>query len=107
MRQVAGNVDSHVRRRLRAIQLKQWSRRRTMARRLIRLGVAPDVAWQGIYRGHRSIWALSRAHAVERGLGNAYFAELGLVSVEEKWKDRRFEHKRQRLDPVQLSLMPG
>jgi group II intron reverse transcriptase/maturase len=107
MRQAVRNVDSHVRRRLRAIQLKQWKRHRTMATRLIRLGVARQTAWPGICRGRKSIWALSRAHAVERGLSNAYFAELGLVSLEETWKARRAEQKLQSLGPAQLSLMPG
>jgi RNA-directed DNA polymerase len=107
IRQVANLADAHVRRRLRAIQLKQWSRRRTMAKRLIRLGVAPKAAWEGVYRGHKSIWALSRAHAVERGLSNAYFAKLGLVSLEETWKARRTEHKLQSRGPTQLTLIPG
>jgi RNA-directed DNA polymerase len=107
MRQVTRGLDAHVRRRLRAIQLKQWKRRRTMVTRLIRLGVAPKAAWPGVYRGQKSIWALSRAHAVERGLSNAYFAKRGLVSVEETWKARRTEHKLRSLGPAQLSLMPG
>jgi RNA-directed DNA polymerase len=107
MRLVVRTVDSHVRRRLRAIQLKQWSRRRTIVTRLIRLGVPPAMAWSGVYSGHRSLWALTRAAAVERGLNNAYFAKRGLVSVEEQWKARRAEHKLRSRDPTQLALMPG
>ena len=34
-----------------------------------------------LYAGHRSTWALSHTHAVDRGLRNAYFAERGLVSL--------------------------
>ena len=107
MRQVVISTDAHVRRRLRAIQLKQWKRRRTMAKRLIRLGVTPTTAWRGIYRGRKSIWALSHAAAVDRGLSNEYFARLGLVSLEATWKERRAEHRLQRRGPAQLSLMPG
>jgi hypothetical protein len=107
MRVVVRSVDAHVRRRLRAIQLKQWSRRRTIATRLIRLGVPKAMAWKGVYAGHRSLWALTRASAVERGLNNAHFEKRGLVSVEEAWKARRAEHKLLSRGPTQLALLSG
>jgi group II intron reverse transcriptase/maturase len=81
-------VDSHIRRRLRAIQLKHWKTKRTTVLRLIRLGVGVKTAWRGIYNGRRSLWALSHCPAVDRGLRNAYFAERGLVSVLDRWKLR-------------------
>lgn len=88
---VVHNVDAHVRRRLRAVVLKHWKRRRTIARRLIRLGVKPKTAWRRIYTGRKSLWALSHDAAVHRGLRNAYFAERGLVSLEQRfnaiWSD--------------------
>ena len=34
-------IDAHIRRRLRAIMLRHWKRKRTIARRLIKLGVKP------------------------------------------------------------------
>jgi hypothetical protein len=40
------NADAHIRRRLRAIVLKHWQRKRTMAKRLIKLGVRPKTAWR-------------------------------------------------------------
>jgi group II intron reverse transcriptase/maturase len=76
-----GNLDAHIRRRLRAIQLRHWKRRRTMARRLIKLGVRPRTAWRGIYAGFKTWWALSHCPAVNLGLPNAYFAERGLFSL--------------------------
>ena len=82
-----GKTDAHIRRRLRAIILKHWKRRRTMARRLIRLGVKPRTAWRGIYNGQKSIGALSHSPAVDRGLRNAYFAERGLVSLLERFEE--------------------
>ena len=85
------NMDAHIRRRLRAIKLKQWKRKRTMARRLIALGVKPGTAWRYMYRGRSSIWALSHCAAVHRGLRNAYFAERGLVSLKQEWQTRRTE----------------
>jgi RNA-directed DNA polymerase len=78
--------DAHIRRRLRAIQLQHWKRKRTMVRRLIRLGVRRRTAWRRVYEGRKSIWALSHDPAIERGLRNAYFAERGLVSLAEQWR---------------------
>jgi RNA-directed DNA polymerase len=81
-----GALEAHTRRRLRAIQLKHWKRKRTIAHRLTKLGVSKPLAWRSIYAGHKSVWKLSHAPAVERGLRNAYFAERGLVSLVGEWK---------------------
>jgi RNA-directed DNA polymerase len=100
-------LDAHIRRRLRALVLRHWKRRRTIVRRLIRLGVKPITAWKSIYRGHRSWWALSHSPAVDpvdRGLRNAYFAERGLVSLEGRWKEL---HARVVTVPAQLPLALG
>jgi group II intron reverse transcriptase/maturase len=97
------SADAHIRRRLRAFLLKQWKRKRTIARRLIRLGVAWRTAWRSVYEGRQSLWALSHNPAVDRGLRNAYFAERGLVSLRERfeaiWASSRV--------PVQLELFLG
>jgi RNA-directed DNA polymerase len=82
-------VEAHIRRRLRAIVLRHWRRRRTIARRLIKLGVRPRTAWRAVYEQRRSWWALSRRPAVHRGLRNAYFAERGLVSLRTAWEQSR------------------
>lgn len=74
-------TDAHIRRRLRAFLLKQWKRKRTIVRHLIRLGISPRTAWRRIYAGRQSLWALSHDSAVDRALRNAYFAERGLVSL--------------------------
>jgi RNA-directed DNA polymerase len=80
------NLDAHIRRRLRAVLLQDWKTKRTIVRKLIGLGVMPKTAWRNVYGGRKSLWALSHTPAVERGLRNAYFAERGLVSLQEKWK---------------------
>jgi group II intron reverse transcriptase/maturase len=84
-------ADAHLRRRLRALLLKQWKTKRTRVQRLIRLGVQRKTAWRRVYEGRKSIWALSHDPAVDRGLRNAYFAERGLVSLrgwfEAHWAD--------------------
>lgn len=93
-------VDAHIRRRLRAIQLKQWKRKRTIARKLIRLGVKPKSVLQSIYGGQKSLWKLSHTPAVDRGLRNAKFAARGLVSLTETWRELKAA-----IDaPVQLTL---
>lgn len=83
-------LDAHIRRRLRAILLKQWKRRRFIVRRLIRLGVNPDHAGRGVYTGHRAVWALSHSSPVDRGLRNTYFATRGLVSLGDAWRRHHF-----------------
>jgi hypothetical protein len=97
------STDAHIRRRLRAMLLKQWKRKRFIARRLVKLGVKPKTAWRNVYDGHKSLWAMSHTPAVNRGLRNAYFAERGLVSVEAKWK----AHARYIDVPIQLTLGLG
>lgn len=82
-------LDAHIRRRLRAIQLKHWKSKRSIAIQLIRLGVSRKTAWRSVYDGQKSLWALSHSTAVDRGLCNAYFAKRGLVSIWEKWKSKR------------------
>ena len=93
-------LDAHIRRRLRAIQLKHWKRKRTMAQRLVRLGVRRRTAWRRVYQGRKSLWALSHDSAVDRGLRNAYFAERGLVSLVDQWRRRQIVAS----EPAQLCL---
>ncbi|HXK36895.1 MAG TPA: group II intron reverse transcriptase/maturase [Candidatus Paceibacterota bacterium] len=76
-------ADAHIRRRLRAIVLKHWKTKRTIVRRLIRLGVRFKTAWRRVYEGRQSLWALSHNPAVDRALRNAYFADRGLVRLQE------------------------
>jgi group II intron reverse transcriptase/maturase len=82
-------LDAHIRRRLRAIQLRHWKCKRTMARRLVQLGVRRRTAWRRVYEGRKSLWALGHDSAVDRGLRNAYFAERGLMSLAEQWRNRQ------------------
>ncbi|MCP4502718.1 MAG: group II intron reverse transcriptase/maturase, partial [Deltaproteobacteria bacterium] len=53
-------LDAHIRRRMRAIQLKHWKKKRTIVRKLIQLGVRAKTAWRCVYEGRKSLWALSR-----------------------------------------------
>ena len=100
--QMMRKIDAHLRRRLRAIILRHWKRRRTIAKRLVALGVNRQAAWKQVYRGHRSWWALSHAHAVDQGLRNAYFAKRGLMFVADL-HHRAHQHIAAP-DPPQLAL---
>jgi group II intron reverse transcriptase/maturase len=96
-------ADAHIRRRLRAVVLKHWKTKRTVARRLTQLGVKRRTAWQRIYEGRKSIWALSHNPTVDRGLRNAYFAERGLMSLLERYQLIWAAINA----PAQLELWPG
>jgi hypothetical protein len=101
------SLDAHIRRRLRAIQLKHWKTKRTRADKLFALGVKPTTIRNSIYEGHRSLWALSHTPAANRGLPNAYFVERGLVSLAEKWRSM---HSPKTIAPkptAQLNLQLG
>jgi RNA-directed DNA polymerase len=94
-------LDAHIRRRLRALVLRHWKQKRFIVGHLCRLGVNPKTAWDSLYRGRRSRWALAHSAAVERGLRNAYFAERGLVSLAQRWRELQ---DRIVIAPVQLEL---
>jgi group II intron reverse transcriptase/maturase len=96
-------LDAHIRRRLRAIQLKHWKCKRTIAHKLISLGVKPTTVWRQIYKGRKSLWRLSHSPCVDRGLCNAYFAERRLFSLLEAW----LEKTKHNVAPVQCELALG
>jgi len=80
-------LDAHIRRRLRALLLRQWKRKRFIVRRLIRLGARANTAWRRVYEGHKSLWALSHCGPVDYALDKAYFAERGLCSLEHQYRE--------------------
>ena len=100
--QMMRTLDAHIRRRLRAIILRHWKRKRTIARRLVALGVKRQSAWQQVYAGRKSWWALSHTHAVDQGLRNAYFAKRGLIFLVDR--HRTASQHIAAPDPPQLAL---
>jgi RNA-directed DNA polymerase len=75
------DLDSWVRRRLRAVIWKQWKRHRARYRELTRRGVPRWVA-QSVAASSRGPWPLSRSRAVQQALPNTFFRALGLPSLE-------------------------
>jgi group II intron reverse transcriptase/maturase len=98
-------LDAHLRRRLRAIVLKHWKRKRHIITHLIRLGVPARLARIDVYARRRSWWALSAVRAVGRGLTNGFFAKRGLYSLHEHW--RPIHERIWDIGPTQLQLQVG
>jgi group II intron reverse transcriptase/maturase len=97
------NLDAHIRRRLRAILLKHWKRKRTIVRKLKHLGARHPAAWGAVYKKRKSLWALSVHPVVNRTIRNRYFFERGLVPVAERWRTLRLPSTA----PRQLELQLG
>jgi RNA-directed DNA polymerase len=87
--QFLNGVDAHIRRRLRAIKLKQWKWRLTMLRRLVKLGAKKQSAGRQLYDDHKGIWKLSHTTVVNRTLNNAYWLKEGLRPSAELWKESK------------------
>jgi len=98
-----GALDAHIRRRLRAILIKQWKRKRTIIRKLVSLGCRRRVALKHVLGGRKSPWALSANPAIHIALRNARFIEWGLLSLKTKWQSKQ----ETAVAPVQLMLPLG
>ena len=96
-------LDAHIRRRLRALQLRHWKCKHTIARKLIALGIRRQSAWKSTYAGRQSTWALSHTNAVDRALRNSYWDARGLVSIAQLWSRLPSNV----VAPVQLTLTLG
>jgi RNA-directed DNA polymerase len=97
-----GRIDGHIRRRLRAILLKQWKRKRHILKQLTSLGVPAALARTHVYARRQSWWALSENRAVCRGLTNEYFERRGLYELHAYW--RRHHDRIWNVGPKQPAL---
>src|SRR5271157_2763063 len=80
-------LDAHIRRRLRALLVRQWKNRRTIVRKCIARGVPPRIAWRSIYGSRKGPWALSHCYALDKALNIAFFAKAGLISLLKRWEE--------------------
>jgi group II intron reverse transcriptase/maturase len=76
---IFATLDQWIRRRLRALQLKQWQRGRTVFRELRARGASVRVAAEVAAQTRR--WWWNACHRVHIILRNSHFAELGLPSL--------------------------
>ena len=80
-----GDVDAHIRRRLRAILVRQKKRPRHLFRHLLRRGISRGMAWKSAY-GIRGHWKRSASFGIHRAYSNAWFTER-LVNLRVRWQD--------------------
>ncbi len=95
-------TDAHIRRRLRALKLKQWKWRLTILRRLVKLGAKKQSAGKQLYDARKGIWKLSHTTVVNRTLNNAYWQEQGLLASAVLWKESKLRETFSA--PKQISL---
>jgi RNA-directed DNA polymerase len=81
--------DGHVRRRIRAIIVKQKKRSRHLYRHLRRHGASSGSAYAAAYR-RRGIWHRSRSHAMHAVHDRRWFADR-LVSLERLWRHKHYD----------------
>lgn len=79
-------LDGHLRRRLRAMQLRQWKTRLTTAKRLKQLGCRHKTAFRAVYEGRHGRWYLSHHRVIESRLNNSYLERQGLCSLTSEWE---------------------
>ena len=73
---IFATLDQWIRRRLRALQLKQWKRGRTAFRELRSRGASVRVAAE--VAGHVRRWWRNACGVVHHILNNSYFDDLGV-----------------------------
>jgi group II intron reverse transcriptase/maturase len=98
-----GRIDAHIRRRLRAMQLKQWRCKKTIAKQLIQHGIRAKSAWRSVYDGRKSIWMMSHMSTVDRALPNSLWDARGLISLRQRYQART----QKGAAPEQLTLALG
>lgn len=81
-------LDSWIRRRLRMCLWKQWKRTRTRVRELRALGLKEDDVWSTALSS-KGYWRLSLSPPLHKGLNNAYWHKLGLLSLEAQYQSIR------------------
>lgn len=83
-------LDEWIRRRLRQMQWKRWKRGTTRYRELVRLGVPRERAALGA--SGTSPWRMSRSPIIHEALSNAFWQNIGLESITERYNQLRYSH---------------
>ena len=80
------NLDGWIRRKVRTIKLKQLKRRYTIWKFYRSRGLTEKNAWFGVLSG-KGWWRLSRTPQSHMSMDMAWFKELGLISLTERWQE--------------------
>jgi RNA-directed DNA polymerase len=82
------DLDAWIRRRLRMCVLKQWKRCKTKLQNMVQLGVPEK--WAGcIAFSRKKCWRLANTPQISKALNNAYWHDLGLVSLLDRYHKLR------------------
>ena len=84
-----GTIDAHIRRRLRALVLRQKKRKRYIYYFFRKQRVKATMALNAVYGGNRSLWALSISAAAHKAMGSRWFDDQGLHRLERLWKKKQ------------------
>jgi len=79
-------LDGWIRRRLRAIKLKQLKKPRTIAEFLQEYGVSSSTSWITAKSG-KGLWRLSKSAGVHRGMRDKWLESQGLKSLKKRWAE--------------------
>lgn len=79
-----GTVDAHIRRRIRALILRQKKRPRHLYRHLLARGISSGAAAKAAFQ-RRGTWHRSISFGMHKAYPNAWFADR-LVSLKEEWQ---------------------
>jgi len=80
-------IDSHIRRRLRAIVFRQKKRRSYIVRWLNKKRRVPlKDAKRDVYGRKRSLWALSKAASAHHAMSSYWFDDQGLLRLKRLWR---------------------
>jgi len=80
MKKILTTMDSHMRRKIRAVIWKQWKLRKTRYKNLLKLGVNKDKARKAAWSS-KSYWRISNILAITVALSNDRLTKRGLVSL--------------------------
>lgn len=82
-------LDAHLRRRLRAIVLRQKKRRSHIFSFFRKRRVKKGWAIAALYKGSKRFWALSISFAANKAMSSYWFDHQGLVRLVKLWKRRQ------------------
>jgi RNA-directed DNA polymerase len=79
-----GTFDAHIRRRIRAVIVRQKKRPRHLYRHLLSRGISARAAAKTAFQ-RRGVWHRSISYGMHKAYSNAWFAER-LMSLKEEWQ---------------------
>lgn len=83
------NLESWIRRRLRACMWKDWKKPATKVRKLTGLGVPKGKAYEW-GNSRKSYWRISKSPILHKALGNSYWSSQGLKSLVARYETLRY-----------------